>query len=77
MNERRFLDVDGREINQIARKSTYYGVGGRGAGDQADQLLKVEDGGYRTDCNRGNRGVAGIGGVGGGAGVILGATAKG
>lgn len=77
VNERRFLDVDGREINQIARKSTYYGVGGRGAGDQADQLLKVEDGGYRTGCKRGNRGVAGIGGVGSGAGVVLGATAKG
>ena len=69
LNERRLLDVDRGEINQIARKSTYYGVG-RGAGDQADQLLKVEEGGYRTDCSRGNRGV-------GGAGVVLGATAEG
>lgn len=48
LNERRFFDVDRGEINQIAGKSTYYGVG-RGAGDQADQLLKVEEGGNRTD----------------------------
>lgn len=77
VNERRFFDVGGREINQIARKSTYYGVGGRGSGDQADQPLKVEDGGNRTNCSRANRGDAGIGGVGSGAGVVLGATAEG
>lgn len=75
LNERGFFDVGGGEINQIARKSTYYGVD-RGAGDEADQILKVEDGGYRTDCSRGYRGVAGPGGV-GGAGVVLGATAEG
>lgn len=75
VNERRFFDAGGGEINQIARKSTYYGVG-RGAGDEADQLLKVEEGGYRTDCSRGNRGIAGPRGV-GGAGVVLGATAEG
>lgn len=75
VNERRFFDVGEGKINQIARKATYYGVG-RGAGDEADQLLKVEDGGYRTDCSRGYRGVAGAGGV-GGAGVVLGATAEG
>lgn len=75
MNERRFFDAGGGEINQIARKSTYYGVG-RGAGDEADQLLKVEEGGYRTNCSRCNRGIAGPRGV-GGAGVVLGATAEG
>lgn len=75
VDERRFFDVGGGEINQIARKSTYYGIG-RGAGDEADQLLKVEDGGCSTDCSGGNRGVAGRGGV-GGAGVVLGATAEG
>lgn len=74
VDERGFFDVGGGEIDQIARKSTYYGVG-RGAGDEADQLLKVENGGYSTDCSGGNRRVAGRGGV-GGAGVVLGATAE-
>ena len=75
MDERGFFDVGGGKINQIARKSAYYGVGG-GAGDETDQLLEIEDGGYCTDCSRGNRGVTGLGGV-GGAGVILCAAAEG
>lgn len=75
VDERGFFDAGGGEINQIARKSTYYGVG-RGAGDEADQLLKVEYGGDSTDCRGGNSGIGGPGGV-GGAGVVLGATAEG